>query len=197
MGFPYPYPLGLPKGSIRATITLLLSLNLVWLTITESDYAGSFSTTVAVALTFYFGGTMRGTQIIPRDTVAGLRAWGLPAGTIRTLLTLLFMGLTYYVFTYQGTVPNHLVELLNIMLGYLLGRSFNRIKHRFFIKDKNTEEGPHVSWIDHLKALVIVIYVSFVSYSVFTDFNIIPEDMIDMLIFISSIVMGFYFGERS
>ncbi|MHA2089699.1 MAG: hypothetical protein ACW98K_02470, partial [Candidatus Kariarchaeaceae archaeon] len=89
----YPYPLGLPKGSVRATLTLLVSINYILLTIDEKfELATSLSPIVAVALSFYFGGRMRSASITPTAVKvdASQRAWGLPAGSIRSILVLLF-----------------------------------------------------------------------------------------------------------
>ncbi len=53
------YPLGLPKGSVRATITIALSIDLVWLSIEGELIANRLATLTAIALTFYFGGKMQ------------------------------------------------------------------------------------------------------------------------------------------
>ncbi|MHA2254190.1 MAG: hypothetical protein ACXAD7_27835, partial [Candidatus Kariarchaeaceae archaeon] len=129
------YPLWLPKGTVRSTLTLILSVNFILLTIDESEYAGSLSTIVAVALSFYFGGRMRGKGIAPVTSVdRSQRAWGLPAGTIRIILILLFAGATYYIYNDTDSIPDEFTEVINLILGYLLGQFFTKIQIKLFGK---------------------------------------------------------------
>ncbi|MCH8908874.1 MAG: hypothetical protein IH840_17445, partial [Candidatus Heimdallarchaeota archaeon] len=163
MGFPYPHPLGLPKGSVRATITLSITINLILLTFDQSkeELANLIAVAAAVSMTFYFGGRMRGIQVTPRDRIdetideaskklaASERAWGLPAGTIRGMLILIFATTLGYLQFQGDEIPDALLEIINIIGGFLLGRGFNRVKLAIF------GDQPHIGTtiIDHLKAL--------------------------------------------
>lgn len=189
MGFPYPYPLGLPKGSVRATLTLLLSVNLIVLSINQDPIAVNMSTLVAVALTFYFGGKMRTPSPVPTSVEASQRAWGLPAGTIRFILILLFGGAAYYIrFVQEKPLENFFIDIIYIILGYLIGTSFNKIKS-IFIKTK--DDG--VDFVDHLKALLALGITGYVVYLAQID----PSSQLTKDIsFITSIFLGFYFGSR-
>ena len=189
MGFPYNYPLGLPKGSVRATITLLLSVELVFLTILDNGIADSIATMTIVSLSFYFGGKMRVSVMLPRNADKSLRAWGLPAGTIRFLLILIFGSASFYMYYFQHNIPNYFIEVINIIFGYLGGKTFEIIRNKLF---KKSEEAK-VSIIDHLKSLVILgLTITTLFYS-FTSPSI---ELTAILIMISSIVLGFYFGAR-
>lgn len=189
MGFPFPFPLGLPKGSVRATMTLLLSINLVILSIYEDPVAAKLATVVAVALTFYFGGKMRATTPVPRSVEPSLRAWGLPAGTIRFLLIAIFGGGIYYIqYVKHNTLPDFFLEIIYVIVGYLMGTSFNRIK-AIFMDPK--DEG--VDFLDHLKAIFAIAVTIFVVYLTQTKpTSQLTEDSI----FFTSIFLGFYFGSR-
>ena len=190
MGFPYPYPLGLPKGSVRSTITMAVSISLAVLINRSSPYANSMSVAAAVCITFYFGGRMRGSAITPRDTNRGQRAWGLPAGTIRSMLTLLYIGIGYYLYTKGKDIPDFLIEILNIIIGYIIGHNFNRFRNRFFPRDPNAT-GVH--WFDHLKAIFVLTLTGLTVYN--TIYEVFPH--VNWWIFALNVAVGFYFAERS
>ena len=197
MGFPYPYPLGLPKGSVRATITMALSINLIVLTFYNSDYATYVSTMAAVSITFYFGGRMRsGKAIIPRDAPSSQRAWGLPAGTIRTMLFLLFVGTAGYLFYNSNydfsSVPSYLFDIMNIIIGYVIGRSFNKIRNKVIKKKDEEGNASQATIFDHLKALVVL---AIVAYSIYMTHIGLNQEVVTIIL-IANILLGFYFGER-
>lgn len=181
----YPYPLGLPKGTVRATITLLLSVNLVYLTFIQSAVADAMASITLVSLTFYFGGRMRAAGIIPRDIDRSQRAWGLPAGSIRLILILLFGGSTYYFFAYQDLIPQYFVEVIYLIAGYLGGRIFSK----FFVRDDDRKN----KITDHLKAL-LAMGVTFTTLT----FSIIDpaSDLTQLMIYATAIGVSFYFGAR-
>lgn len=190
MGFPYPYPLGLPKGSVRATLTLILSLDLVWLSLQQSAIADQVTTMTVVSLTFYFGGKMRSSAPIPRNTDASLRAWGLPAGTIRSLLIIIFGATSAYLQFIGDGIPDYLLKVINIIVGYLGGRMFEKIRNKIF---KTDPENKKVGIIDHLKALLaIAVTAPTLYFTIFLPTN----ELTSPLILITSIVLGFYFGAR-
>ncbi|MCY3410822.1 MAG: hypothetical protein INQ03_04205 [Candidatus Heimdallarchaeota archaeon] len=189
MGFPYPFPLGLPKGSVRATITLALALDLTYLAIKNSDLATNVATMAIVSLTFYFGGKFRNTAPVPRSTDRGLRAWGLPAGSIRTILTIIFLGTAGYIFFIQGTLPDYLLEIINIILGFGAGKIFLAIRKKYFGK-----EDDKTGIVDHLKALLMLGITGFSIYLTIAD----PLNALTTtIVFVSSVALGFYFGARN
>ena len=181
----YPYPLGLPKGTIRASITLLLSINLVYLTFIQSAIADAMASITLVSLTFYFGGRMRAAGIIPRDVDRSQRAWGLPAGTIRLILILMFGGSTYYFFAYDNLIPSYYVEVIYLIAGYLGGRIFSK----FF----NREDDRNNTITDHLKALLAMgVTITTLTYSIIEPAGSLTQ----LLIYMTAIGVSFYFGAR-
>lgn len=190
MGFPYPYPLGLPKGTVRATLTLSLSIDLIYLTFVEETIADQLATLVIVALTFYFGGKMRAMSPIPRTVDAGQRAFGLPAGTVRTTLMLLFGGTFGYIYLVQGrTIPTYLLEIGYIIGGYILGKVFNSIRNLF----KGDDEEDKITIVDHLKSITAIILTGITIYLTVIS----PDDRLTSIwVLIASAVLGFYFSAR-
>jgi hypothetical protein len=189
----YPYPLGLPKGSVRATLTLLVSINYILLTIDEKyELATSLSPIVAVALSFYFGGRMRSASIRPTAVKvdASQRAWGLPAGTIRLILILLFGGAAAYLYYDQEAIPDFFIEAINLILGYLLGQLFTQMRVKIFGKDEETDTA---NIVDHIKAIGVVAVTAGTVYLTLAD----PDSsLLEDWIKLASIVLGFYFGSR-
>lgn len=189
MGFPYPYPLGLPKGSVRATLTLVLSANFIVLQYYNISIAENFSVLIAISLTFYFGGRMRVTSTLtPKQTDdASLRAWGMPVGTIRVVLYVVFTALGVYVYLQNGDLPNYLQSIINLMYGHLLGSIWNSIKGK-----KANKRGKAI--FGHLQAILAIVVVAFTYY--ITLVAPIAIALQDMWIDVASITLGFYFGER-
>lgn len=197
MGFPYPYPLGLPKGSVRATLTLLLSTDLFLITIREEPFADQVASIVLVALAFYFGGRMRARgMVIPRDTSTRAdRAWGLPSGTIRTILIIFFIFQVLYLQYIGISIPDYYIDIATIIFGFLFGRTFNRFKVAFRRRRGVEEERLNkTSLIEHLNAVAAIAIVGFTFYV--TAFN--PTfQFLEQWIAAAAIYLGFYYGERA
>ncbi len=184
MGFPYPYPLGLPKGTVRATLTLSLSINLLYLSYFDLPDAETFSSVVAVALAFYFGGRIRGGDPSGEKS-AGERAFALPAGTVRSILILLFAGYSFYLIYLDMTIPKYLLEVNYLISGYILGALFRKI----FLKEK--KDG--VGLVQHLKSLIAI---AITALAIFMS-NVYPSEQLTLYsIQGASLFLGFYFGSR-
>ncbi len=195
MSFPYPYPLGLPKGTVRATITLAFTIDLIFLTLNSETTANLVSPLVLVALTFYFGGRMRiNPSIIVPKAPAAERAWGLPAGTIRSLLIFLFGAFTVYLIYERRTLPSYILDIFNIIFGYLIGLIFLKIK-TWYRRRKNSEiTTSHIGPLDHLVSLLAL------SISGTTIYILTATPTVSYILLvanIASITLGFYFGGRS
>ncbi len=197
MGFPYPYPLGLPKGTVRSTLTILLSIDLFIITLREEPFAEQVASIVLVALAFYFGGRMRSKgTIVPRSPTARAdRAWGLPAGTIRTLLILMYSAFGVYLIINGKPIPDYYVEIATIIVGYLIGQMFNKVKVAFRRKRGVKEEHLHkTSLIEHMNAILAITIVSITIYfTIYQD----TFKFLDFWINLASIYLGFYYGERN
>ncbi|OLS19050.1 MAG: hypothetical protein HeimC2_42970 [Candidatus Heimdallarchaeota archaeon LC_2] len=188
--FETKHPLGLPKGSVRATITLALSIDLVWLSIEKEPVANQLATLTAIALTFYFGGKMRAEIPIPKSVTASERAWGLPAGTIRFLIILIFGFGVYQLLIVEGEsfLPSYYLEVIYSVIGYNLGMIYMRIRKRLFPNPKTS-----AGFLDHLKSLAFLVLTGITIY--YTIYHSTSPDT-ENLIFGSTVLLGFYFGVR-
>lgn len=184
------YPLGLPKGSVRATITIALSVDLVWLSIEREPIASQLATLTAIALTFYFGGKMRAEIPIPRSVSASERAWGLPAGTIRFLIIVIFSVGIYQLMIVEGEdfLPSYYLEVIYSVIGYNLGMIYTKIRRKIFPKPKT-----NAGLLDHLKSLA---FLAITGITIFYTIYHSADQMTENLIFGATVLLGFYFGVR-
>ncbi len=189
MGFPYPYPLGLPRGSVRASITLIYLGLLTYFVLLGDPLYEKLATSVSVMVAFYFDGRIRGTM---SSGVAGSgeRAFGLPPKTIRTIVLLDILLLWVYTYYFEGYIPPFLNELLIIILGYISGTLFFEIKRLVFKPSKTPSAN---SWIDHLKACVILGFSILFAGTLLTGFAGASDEW---LFNTSYVLAGFYYGER-
>ena len=189
MGFPYPYPLGLPKGTVRASITLIYLGLLTYFLLTGDMLYEKLATSVSVMVAFYFDGRIRGTM---SSSVVGPgeRAFGLPSKTIRAIILIDILLLWGYSYYFEGFTPSFLNELLIMILGYIGGTLFFEIKKIVFGSRK---AGSSNSWLDHLKALIVLGFTLFFATAILIGYAG-SED--NWLFNTSYVLAGFYYGER-
>ena len=159
-------PLGLPVGSVRALLTLIvLSVvltNLAW----GRKVDDLWIQTLLIALAHYF--TSRRFISLPPDVIERLEQEGLiererhplflPRSSIRTLIIASFIGLAVYLYRVnpERLLNPHVSQasaLLGIVFCYLLGAIVGGIGHWFRRRRVNPPSG---TWGD-LKALVVLI----------------------------------------
>lgn len=189
MGFPYPYPLGLPKGTVRASITLIYLGLLTYFVLLGDLLYEKLATSVSVMVAFYFDGRIRGTM---SSSIAGPgeRAFGLPAKTVRTIILLDILLLWGYSYYFEGIIPSFLNELVIMILGYLAGALFYEIKTIIFGPRSTSSSN---SWLDHLKALIVLGFTLFFATAIISGY----AGSADEWLFNTSYVLaGFYYGER-
>ena len=184
------HPLGLPKGSVRATITIALSIDLVWLSIEKEPIANQLATLTAIALTFYFGGKIRAEIPIPKSATASERAWGLPAGTIRFLIIVIFSFGIYQLMIVEGRnfLPSYYLEVIYSVIGYNIGMIYMKVRKRLF---PNPKSGA--GFFDHLKSLA---FLGLTGITIFYTIYHSTSQTTENLIFGATVLLGFYFGVR-
>ena len=188
MGFPYPYPLGLPQGSIRASLTILLSINFFLLILRNSPYILDIAILVTISLAFYF--TKGLASSVDHYSEPSLRAWGLPARTIRVFLFLSYTGFVVYLFFNSISIPTELWGVIFVIYGYTGGIIWFKLKQLVF-----GTTGDKTTIFRHLQALLSIIVI--ISTIVVSEFEIGGEMFIRQLLSYTSVVLGFYYGVRS
>lgn len=155
-------PLGLPEGSVRALLALLVLAVIGVETVRGNDHLlqGLWSETLLIALAHYF--TSRRMVGLPRSVRQRLEAEGymprdanplwLPRYSIRVILFGALAGLTYYVATKQPTFDlMKFPPILLIAWSYLLGTMV-----RGMLSVLNRGRRPSGLWAD-LRALAVLL----------------------------------------
>ena len=160
-------PLGLPIGSVRALLTLIV------LTVVIINFARGrevdvlWIETLLIALAHYF--TSRRFISLPPDVIERLEQEGvieperhplfLPRNSIRTMIVAAFIGLAVYLYLEQRLVMPQdaaslqAASLLGIVFAYLLGSIVRGIRHW---TNRRRTAAPSGTWGD-IKALVVLI----------------------------------------
>lgn len=191
-------PLGMPTGSVRALLTLIV-VAVVVLNIAsgQKDLDVIWVETLLMALAHYF--TSRRFVDLPRDVRLRLEEEGilederhplfLPKHSIRLMLIGSFIGLAVYLYQQNRLWEPRAMTLLGMVFAYLLGK-FVRGVTRWLNRWRGTP--PSRFWGD-AKALVVLGAVSVVAICEFTGMRNVLDPRVHQ------VAMGmllFYFGSR-
>ncbi|MBI3860734.1 MAG: hypothetical protein HY290_02440 [Planctomycetia bacterium] len=122
-------PLGLPTGSVRALLTLLILAVVVHEVVLGRQVAVIWTETLVIALAYYF--TYRRFVSLPRDVIVRLEREGalprepnplfLPRHSIRFLVILTIAGLGTYLYREDRLLEPQVITIFGTALCYLLG----------------------------------------------------------------------------
>lgn len=122
-------PLGLPTGSVRALLTLLILAVVVHEVVLGRQVSVIWTETLVIALSHYF--TYRRFVSLPRDVLERLQQegslprepnpLGLPRHTIRLLILLTIGGLGAYLYREQRLLEPQVITIFGTALCYLVG----------------------------------------------------------------------------
>lgn len=189
------YPLGLPKGSIRAMTAILVFLTSAILMMAQKSVPVEFNMTLILALTYYFANRQKhNTETCAKKAASPL--W-LPRGSIRLLLVAGFVGLTFMVYkTAEGDftnpiIKNNLATLALIgayMIGHILRPAIDWVLRRI------GETATSVVLGGHIRGMIAL--VTTIAYSlavVFGKAGELPPHADKIFL----VIVGFYFGNRN
>lgn len=157
-------PLGLPSGSIRALLTLLIVGVVCIQILNNREVKLLWTETLLIALAHYF--TSRRLIKLPPDVLAKLEAEGhlpreaqplyLPRHSVRLLLILAFAALAYHLYQENRLwKDNKLTQpalLLGVVAFYVLGMLASGVQY-WWSGGKQTQG---VRWWEDIKALVVL-----------------------------------------
>ncbi len=122
-------PLGLPKGSIRALLTLLIVAVVIAQLVRGREVEVLWTETLMIALAHYFAS--RRFITLPPEVVRRLTDEGrleleshplyLPRYTIRIVLTMAFVGVAVYLYQQDRLFQSQSLSILGVVFAYLLG----------------------------------------------------------------------------
>jgi hypothetical protein len=122
-------PLGLPTGSVRAVLTLLILAVVVHELVLKRQVDVTWTETLVIALAYYF--TYRRFVSLPRDVLIRLEQngtiphepnpLGLPRHSVRILIILTIGGLGAYLYRENRLLEPQVITIFGTVLCYLLG----------------------------------------------------------------------------
>lgn len=179
-------PLGLPSGSIRALLTLLIVGVVVIQVVQGQKVEALWTETLMIVLAHYF--TSRRLVSLPPAVVEQMKKEGrleaeaqplyLPRNSIRALLVLAFVGLGVYLFEQGRLFESDALSILVVVFAYFLGLA---------VRVKNAP-----GWED-LKAAVVLIVLIVTAFAYVTG----NANLVHPVVRNAALVLVlFYFGSR-
>ncbi len=192
---PLPEPLRLPRGTVHGLLALVLMGTFVYV-LTRTQAAAQVPqvlvNAVVVCLAFYFGS--HGTAAsVPGTAPGAVPSSGQPR-IVRGLLLAGFGGLAGW-FVYTGTpiggLPAPLVEILQVLGGYILGLTLSWAFHRrAHLSDARRRLATLFRDVSAVGALGFTV---FACYAIATGLSTVFGQTVEQAL---SLVITYYFGSR-
>lgn len=190
-------PLGLPTGSVRALLTLLVLAVVLTSLVQNRDIGILWNEALLIALAHYF--TSRRFVALSPAVIKRLEAEGvieqerhplyLPKHSIRLVIFASFVGIAVYLYREQRLFEAQTVSLLGIVYAYLLGSIFQAIGSWFHRK---ADSQPSRLWTDGKAAVALLVLI----IASIPEFLGITKGVPRELHQIAIGIMLFYFGSR-
>ena len=191
------HPLGLPAGSVRAVLTLLIVTVVITQVVRGHQVETLWTETLLIALAHYF--TSRRFINLAPDVMRRLEAEGyvetelhplyLPRHSIRTIVCLAFVGLTAYLYREHRLLDFRAISILGVVFAYLLG-IVARALRMWATKGRHT---PTVRGWENFKAVGALLLLTYAAGATLLDR---PEFLPPMLRNTTLGLVLFYFGSR-
>jgi hypothetical protein len=179
-------PLGLPRGSVRALLTLLIVAVVIVELARGNEVELLWTETLMIALAHYF--TSRrfirlSPELIKRLTDEGQieaesRPLYLPRYSIRVILIVAFVGLAVYLYQHDRLFHSQAISILGVVFAYLFG----------ILARMRSVRG----WEDLKAAVILLVMVCTAVPYLIDRADLVPRQMRDITL---GLVL-FYFGSR-
>lgn len=190
-------PLGLPSGSVRALLTLLIVAVVISLVVREKEVEPLWMETLMIALAHYF--TARRFINLTPAVRQRLEAEGhveteahplyLPRHSIRVILMLAFVGLAVYLHREGRLFQPQALSILGVVFSYVLGIVAGSLL-AWWTKGRQTEA---THWWENVKAMVVLGVMLFTAGAYLLDRpDLIPHQVRNTTLGLAL----FYFGSR-
>lgn len=183
------HPLWMPRGSIRALLTLIILGSVGFLMYCDRLVHPDLRDALLMVLGYYFA--MRRTKT--EGAVSGERCplW-LPGGSIRILILAAFIAMTYLLFKENRLLGNPQLPLLVLGWGFLGGYYLKWILQRW---QESLSEKFFVRFLGHTKAFIaIAVTLAYCLAFVLGRDALVAAHPYSSKVFLA--VVGFYFGSR-
>jgi hypothetical protein len=180
-------PLGLPRGSIRALLTILTVAVVIVQLVRGQEVELLWIETLMMALAHYF--TSRRAINLPTDVIRRLAAEGhveteanplfLPRYSIRVILVLAFVGLAVYLYRENRHFEPQALSVLGLVFAYFLGVVLRFKRFRL--------------WEDFKAAAVLLVLLYTAGATLANRPDLVPYQLRDITLGLTV----FYFGSRA
>ncbi|MHA1975711.1 MAG: hypothetical protein ACW98I_02290 [Candidatus Hodarchaeales archaeon] len=179
-------PLYLPKGSVRALLTVSIAVTFLITLIQDSllvEEYRSLSGAFIFAIAFYYSTrTADFNEDEGREKVTPLY---LPRATIRIFLAIIVIAALYISYERSVIIPDYIIMILLPIAGFIAGKLLNNLFG-------TNEEGI----LGHLQAIIVLGVMGLSSFLLII--GSIPIFLTKgIIILVMSIIIAFYFGWRS
>lgn len=181
------YPLWMPRGSVRAILTLIVLGSIWFLIFTNKTINENLQDALLMLLGYYFA--MRRGKSSSEGPSPSAPLW-LPGGSIRIFIFLGFAVLTYVLYTKHQLFDNRAFPLLLLTWGFFLGYFPKMILHRW---EERMSQNVIFQFLGHTKAiLTIAVVLAFCICVIFEKEALLPVHSSKAFM----AILGFYFGNR-
>jgi hypothetical protein len=184
-----PEPLYLPKGSIRALVTVAMSLSCWLLIFAGKDVPGYLLSLLLTIIGYYFGFRKKIKTAESRIFDASAKEEDplfLPHGVIRVFFTVGFVISGLVLFSVGKLKELQYLEFFVVLFGLILGYVFARVFSSY-------EGSSLYILINHLKGAVALAAAAYLAYLLVTGRH---SDLKYSSLLLSAVI-SFYFGSRS
>lgn len=189
---PLPEPLRLPRGTVRGLLSVLLMGTFAYLLTRDAIAPTVLVNAVVVCLAFYFGS--HAAPVVAPQTSGGTAARPRRPRVVHALLIVGFAGLAGW-FLYHGTPPNQLppelVQIWEVLGGYLIGLTLSWIIHR---RSRVSDLRRRLAtFFRDLSAAAAIAFTLFACYAMVTGLATTFGRTVEEGL---SLVITYYFGSR-
>ena len=190
-------PLGLPTGSVRALLTLIVVAVVVTKMVFNRTLDFIWIETLLIALAHYF--TSRRFVSLSPEVMRRLEDDGaidrerhplyLPKNTIRFVIIAAFVGLGIHLYREQRLFEEKTIALLSMVFAYLLGAIVGGISNWFRLRRSQPASG---TWGD-IKALIVLASILLIAVVEILDQGPMLHPLVERIALALTL---FYFGSR-
>jgi len=197
-------PLGLPKGSVRAILTLSVGFTTIFMILFAPEIPTSLGNVFIVSITFYFS-TRASVYLISdelkeqlKETDKGPPPLYLPPFSVRIILSMIVLTAIGLIILNNQEIPIFMITVFVTIIGYVLGILAKNIIIKIF--PPKPGENRIKEFITHLQAgVVVLIVVGICILNIISTIDFLPlgEAPLKYTNQILELTIGYYFGSRT
>ncbi|MFW9853807.1 MAG: hypothetical protein ACFFFG_02010 [Candidatus Thorarchaeota archaeon] len=194
-------PLWLPKGSIRALLTISVALTTLFMVlVTKEQIPRALGNVLIVSVAFYYSTRASTPLFTEKADLPDLESpppLYLPTRTVRVSLAIIVILSVVITFFKQQEIPIFMITVILTIFGFILGIIIKKIVIKVF-PPKTGQKGQVKEILEHFQAAVILLVVMGVC-GINIVSVIIPMDSGRIVMFnqILELAIGYYFGSRT